>query len=76
MIKDISGKILCVVFLIVFAVMAGIMIKGFIDQKKDDEQQVSRYESMKSDEGRTLLTDEILEWIKTENLGDKMYINF
>lgn len=61
MLKNTLGKIYCIIFGIIFIVMVGIMIKGYIDQQHDDEQQIVRYESLKSGEGRTLLTGEILE---------------
>lgn len=43
------------------AVMTVIMVKGFIDQNKDEKQQIARYEELKTPGGKTLLTNEILE---------------
>ncbi len=54
-------RIFYIVFGLCFVLMAGIMVKGFMDQKADEKKQVERYESMLKEGGKTLLTDEILE---------------
>ena len=59
--KKLIGKIFLIGFFVIFFLMVGIMVKGFIDQKKDDKAQTERYEKMISQDGKTLLTDEILE---------------
>lgn len=61
MTKELAEKIFNIVFIVIFVVMAAIMIKGYFDQKKDDEQQISRYENMKPAEGKATLTEQILE---------------
>ena len=48
------------------------------DLDLDEDSEVLAFLKLVSAGNATILdlTDEILEWIKTENLGDKMYINF
>lgn len=58
------------VFGLVFILMAGIMVKGLIDQNKDEKAQAARYEQMITDGGKTLLTNDILEEDHTKYLED------
>ncbi len=48
------------------------------DLDLDEDSAVLAFLKLVSEGNATILdlTDEILEWIKTENLGDKMFINF
>lgn len=48
------------------------------DLDLDEDSEVLAFLKLVSAGNATILdlTDEILEWIKTENLGDKMYIHF
>lgn len=48
------------------------------DLDLDEDSQVLSFLKLVSEGNATVLdlTDEILEWIKTENLGDKIFINF
>ena len=48
------------------------------DLDLDEDSEVLAFLKLVSAGNATILdlTDEILKWIKTENLGDKMYINF
>ena len=48
------------------------------DLDLDEDSEVLAFLKLVSAGNATILdlTDEILEWIKTENLGDKMFINF
>ena len=48
------------------------------DLDLDEDSEVLAFLKLVSAGNATVLdlTDEILEWIKTENLGDKMFINF
>ena len=61
MTKKLVGNIYTGVFIFIFVVMVGIMVKGLIDQNKDEKLQTARYEQMISENGRTVLTDEILK---------------
>lgn len=73
MTRKLVSNIYIVVFIVCFAAMTGFMVKGFIDQNKDEKQQISRYEQMikQSGEGsKTLLTKEILEEDHEKYLAD------
>ncbi len=77
--KKIVSRLFVVGFFMIFAIMAGIMIKGLIEQNKDEEQQTARYEQMKTDGGKTLLTQDILEedhakYVKDAEEGEKTFI--
>lgn len=55
------SKIFYGVFILCFVIMAAIMVKGLLDQNKDEKQQKERYEKMISEGSKTVLTNEILE---------------
>ena len=67
------------VFALCFVIMAAIMVKGLIDQKNDEKRQIERYEKMISKEGKTVLTNEILEedhdkYISDSEKGKKTFV--
>ena len=61
MIKKFAQGFVIFGFIIFFLIMTGIMVKGFIEQKKDDKAEIERYESMITEGSKTVLTNAILE---------------
>ena len=60
MTKKIASRIFYGSFILIFVIMVGMMVKGLIDQNKDEKLQNERYESMITEGGKTTLTDDIL----------------
>ena len=60
MTKKIASRIFYGSFILIFVIMLGMMVKGLIDQNKDEKLQNERYESMITEGGKTTLTDDIL----------------
>jgi len=58
--KKIASRIFYGSFILIFVIMTGIMVKGLIDQNKDEKLQNERYESLITKGSKTILTDEIL----------------
>ncbi len=72
MTRKIASGIFYGVFALVFVIMVGIMVKGLIDQNKDEKNQTARYESMITEGSRTQLTREILEEDHEKYLSDSV----
>ena len=67
-------------FFLIFAIMLGIMVVGFIKQEKDNKAETERYESMIQEGSRVELTDEILEYdhdkyVQNAVTGKKTFIS-
>ena len=60
--KKLVSRIFYGTFFLIFAIMLGIMVVGFIKQEKDNKIETERYESMIQEGSRVELTDEILEY--------------
>ena len=70
-----SKKVITIFYVgfgVVFCVMLGMFIVGMINQNKDEKNQNARYEQLKSADGKTVLTDEILEEDHTKYLEDSV----
>ena len=63
MTRKLASNIFMIVFMVCFFTMVGFMVVGFIQQNKDEKQQISRYEQMitRGGENKTVLTSGILE---------------
>ncbi len=55
------SKIYVVVFLIIFFAIAGFMVKGLLTQQKENNADRTKYEQMIKSDGKTTLTQEILD---------------
>ncbi len=71
MAKKIVSYSFYAVFGIIFILMTGIMVKGYIEQTRDEKAQTARYEQMIGDgSSKTLLTQDILEEDHTKYVED------
>ena len=78
MLKKWIGRVLIGLFILCIAVMAAIIYKAYTDQKKDRKEQREIYEQMIREDGKTLLTQEILEedfqfYVKNVNRGRSVF---
>ena len=75
------SKIFVVVFLIIFFVIGGFMVKGLLTQQKEDNADRTKYEQMIKSDGKTTLTQEILdqdhdEYIESVKSNNKTFAIF
>ena len=68
--KKLVSVIITVGFILILVIMAAIMIKGLIDQNNDEDAQIARYESLKTEGGKTTLTIDIMEEDHTKYVED------
>ena len=77
--KKLMSGIFYGTFMLIFVLMTGIMVKGLIDQNKDEKAQTARYESMITEGSKFELTDEILnedfnKYVQDSEKGKKTFI--
>ena len=60
------SKIFVVVFLIIFFAIGGFMVKSLLTQQKENNEDRTKYEQMIKSDGKTTLTQEILDQDHTE----------
>ncbi len=68
--RKLVSIIMTVGFILIVGIMVAIMVKGLIDQNKDEEEQIARYESLKTEGGKTTLTMDIMEEDHTKYVED------
>ena len=77
--KQVVSRVFYIGFFVIFGIMTAIMVKGLIDQNKDEKQQTARYESMITEGQKTVLTNEILnedhdKFVQDSIKGKKTFI--